>query len=184
MDFRLQLDHDRPARCFPPRTTGVQFSGPPMNGPSLPRRRIAFTPEAMRRRGEKGRPPRLLNPSGAFNDPFYPQIRVKNRIKIAPSPRVTSVFSVGFSSSQGHKDALHWSKTGRYWRHLSRTSAGRHFRIVGSIRRDPPVLGRLLYPDRRFGEPMERVHRRQVQGNPTLRPTIPRISKLATADET
>ena len=31
-------------------------------------------------RGEKGRsPPRLLNPSEAFNDPFYPQIRVKNR---------------------------------------------------------------------------------------------------------
>jgi hypothetical protein len=24
-------------------------------------------------------PRRMLNPSGAFNDPFYPQIRVKNR---------------------------------------------------------------------------------------------------------
>jgi hypothetical protein len=47
--------------------------------PRSPRRRIAFTYEAMRRRGEKGWPPRLLNPSGAFNDPFYPQIRVKNQ---------------------------------------------------------------------------------------------------------
>ena len=28
----------------------------------------------------EGPEPRLLNPSGAFNDPFYPQIRVKNRI--------------------------------------------------------------------------------------------------------
>jgi hypothetical protein len=27
--------------------------------------------------------PRLLNPSGAFNDPFYPQIRVKNQKKVA-----------------------------------------------------------------------------------------------------
>ena len=28
-------------------------------------------------------PPRLLNPSGAFNEPFYPQIRVKNQKKVA-----------------------------------------------------------------------------------------------------
>ncbi|MEY2725226.1 MAG: hypothetical protein RLZZ458_1093 [Planctomycetota bacterium] len=57
--------------------------------PLSPRRRIAFTPVALRRRGEKGRPPRLLNPSGAFNDPFYPQIRVKNHKKTrAPGTRV------------------------------------------------------------------------------------------------
>jgi hypothetical protein len=47
-----------------------------MNGPSPVR--LAVASPSHLRRCEKGRPPRLLNPSGAFNDPFYPQIRVKN----------------------------------------------------------------------------------------------------------
>ena len=47
-----------------------------MEGPSprSPRRRIAFTPEAMRWRGDKGPIPRLLSPSGAFTRTDLPTV--------------------------------------------------------------------------------------------------------------
>jgi len=54
-----------------------------MNGPSPVRLAVASPSHLRRCDGEAkrgGPPPRLLNPSGAFNDPFYPQIRVKNHI--------------------------------------------------------------------------------------------------------
>ena len=53
-----------------------------MNGPSPVRLAVASPSHLRRCDGEAkrgGPPPRLLNPSGAFNDPFYPQIRVKNQ---------------------------------------------------------------------------------------------------------
>ena len=52
-----------------------------MNGPSPVRLAVASPSHLRRCDGEakRGGPPRLLNPSGAFNDPFYPQIRVKNQ---------------------------------------------------------------------------------------------------------
>jgi hypothetical protein len=64
---------DRPARCFPPRTTGVQFSEPPMKGPN-PVRPAFASPSLLnataRRQGLP--PPQFTEPKRTFERPVLP----------------------------------------------------------------------------------------------------------------